>query len=265
VSALPDLPAGFPAPVSSEPLSGGSIAAVWRVRLADGRDVVVKDGTTSAELEAEGLESLRAAGGPVPAVLTYDRTVLVLEHLDGPRGDRRELGRALARVHARIGPGFGWHRDNVIGPLPQANPRMETWPDFLIEARLRPHLDVLPADLARRLERAIASGVVTALADHDAEPSLTHGDLWSGNIHRDRWLLDPAVHHADREMDLAMLELFGSVGPAMHAGYHEVWPLDPGWERRQPLLQLPPLLVHVRLFGAGYHQAVRSRLDALGW
>ncbi len=265
MSTLPDLPAGLPSAVRSEPLSGGSIAAVWRVRLQDGRDVVVKDGATPAELEAEGLEALRAAGAPVPMVLGHDGTVLVLEHLDGPQGDRRELGRALARVHRTIGPGFGWHRDNVIGPLPQANPRSATWSDLLIEARLRPSLDVLPTDLGQRLEHAIASGAVTEMADHDAEPSLVHGDLWSGNVHRDRWLLDPAVHHADREVDLAMLELFGSVGTAMHEGYDEVWPLDPGWERRQPLLQLPPLLVHVRLFGAGYHQAVRGRLDALGW
>ena len=265
MSALPDLPAGLPPPVSAEALSGGSIAAVWHATLRDGREVVIKDGTTPAELEAEGLEALRTAGGPVPAVLGYTGTVLVLEHLDGPRGDRRELGRALARVHGTTDQRFGWHRDNVIGPLPQPNPRMTAWPTFLIEARLRPHLDVLPTDLARRLEHAIESGAVRDLADHDGPPSLVHGDLWSGNVHLDRWLLDPAVHHADREVDLAMLELFGSVGAAMHDGYREVWPLDPGWERRQPLLQLPPLLVHVHLFGASYHHAVRARLDTLGW
>ncbi|MEX2551039.1 MAG: fructosamine kinase family protein [Nitriliruptoraceae bacterium] len=262
---LPALPAGLPPVVRSEPLSGGSIAAVWRAVLRDGREVVVKEGTTPAELEAEGLEALRAAGGPVPAVLASAGTVLVLEHLDGPRGDRRDLGRSLARVHRTIDRSFGWHRDNVIGPLPQPNPRTRSWPSFLAEARLLPHLDVLPGASADRLQRAIDTGVVADLAEHGAPASLVHGDLWSGNVHLDRWLLDPAVHHADREIDLAMLELFGSVGPAMHEGYHEVWPLDEGWERRQPLLQLPPLLVHVRLFGASYHHAVAARLDALGW
>jgi fructosamine-3-kinase len=238
---------------------------VWHASLADGREVVVKDGTTAAELEAEGLAALAAAGAPVPEVLAADGTVLVLEYLTGLPGDRSELGRALARVHRTVGERFGWHRDNVIGPLPQYNPPTDDWPTFLADARLRPHLEVLPADLARRLADAIDRGAVAGLADHDVPPSLVHGDLWSGNVLADRWLLDPAVHHADREIDLAMLALFGTVGPALLAGYEQEWPLDDGWRQRVPLLQLPPLLVHVRLFGATYLPGIASRLDALGW
>lgn len=259
------LPGGLAAVAQARPLSGGSIAAVWHARLVDGTEVVVKQGDTPAELEAEGLEALAAAGAPVPAVLGQADTVLVLEYLSGPPGDRRELGRQLAGVHRHLGERFGWHRDNVIGPLPQANPPTDDWPAFLAEARLAPYLDDLPADLARRLGRAIDGGAVTEVADHDVVPSLVHGDLWSGNVLADRWLLDPAVHHADREIDLAMLELFGSVGPALRSGYEEVWPCDEGHAQRLPLLQLPPLLVHVRLFGAGYLGGVASRLDALGW
>ncbi len=238
---------------------------MWHAQLADGREVVIKDGTTAAELEAEGLRALAAAGGPVPEVLAVGGTVLVLEYLSGPPGDRGVLGRALARIHRSVGARFGWHRDNVIGPLPQPNPAAEDWPSLLIEARLRPHLDVLPPDLAGRLAAAIDGGAVRELADHDAPPSLVHGDLWSGNVLADRWLLDPAVHHADRELDLAMLELFGTVGEQLRAGYEREWPLDPGWQQRLPLLQLPPLLIHVRLFGASYLPGVARRLDALGW
>jgi fructosamine-3-kinase len=260
-----DLPGGLAEVRRSRPLAGGSIAAVWWAELADGQEVVVKQGSTPAELEAEGLSALAAAGAPVPAVLAHDGPLLVLEHLSGPAGDRRELGRALARLHRTTGARFGWHRDNVIGPLPQANPPTDDWPDFLAEARLRPYLDDLPAALATRLGTALERGWVAEVADHDVVPSLVHGDLWSGNVLADRWLLDPAVHHADREIDLAMLELFGSVGSALLAGYEEEWPLDQGWQRRLPLLQLPPLLVHVRLFGAGYLAGVAARLDALGW
>ncbi len=259
------LPGGLPEVRRSRPLSGGSIAAVWWAELVDGREVVVKRGTTPAELEAEGLSALAAAGAPVPAVLAFDGPVIVLEYLSGPPGDRRELGRALARVHRRTGERFGWHRDNVIGPLPQANPPTDDWATFLGEARLRPYLDDLPADLATRLGSALEGDRVAEVAAHDVVPSLVHGDLWSGNVLADRWLLDPAVHHADREIDLAMLELFGTVGSALRAGYEEEWPLDEGWQRRLPLLQLPPLLVHVRLFGAGYLSGVAARLDALGW
>jgi fructosamine-3-kinase len=261
----PTLPGPLPAVCRSRPLSGGSIAAVWWAELADGSEVVVKQGTTPAELEAEGLSALAAAGAPVPEVLAVDGPVLVLEYLSGPSGDRRELGRELARLHRTTGARFGWHRDNVIGPLPQANPATDDWPTFLSEARLRPYLDDLPRDLAARLGSALEQGRVAEVAEHDVVPSLVHGDLWSGNVLADRWLLDPAVHHADREIDLAMLDLFGSVGSALRAGYEDEWPLDAGWQRRLPLLQLPPLLVHVRLFGASYLSGVAARLDALGW
>jgi protein-ribulosamine 3-kinase len=121
----------------------------------------------------------------------------------------------------------------------------------------------LPGDLARRLHRA-CDEVLPSLLDRGQAPSLVHGDLWSGNIIDQRVVIDPAVHHGDRELDLAMLDLFGGVPPPLRAGYEAVWPLDEGWERRRPALQLYHLLVHVRLFGAGYHRGVADRLDRLG-
>jgi fructosamine-3-kinase len=62
-----------------------------------------------------------------------------------------------------------------------------------------------------------------------------------------------------------MLDLFGGVPPALQRGYDEVAPLPEGATRRRSVLQLVPLLVHVRLFGAGYLGGITRRLDALGW
>jgi fructosamine-3-kinase len=100
--------------------------------------------------------------------------------------------------------------------------------------------------------------------DHDAGPSLVHGDLWSGNIVDGRALIDPAVSFSDREIDLAFATVFGGIPSDFFAGYVEAWPLDPGWERRRPALQLYHLLVHVELFGEGYVPMVTTRLDQLG-
>ncbi len=244
------------------PLSGGDVGEVWRASLADGRHVVIKATSYDARLEADGLEALAAAGGPVPTVLGVDPGVLVLEFVAGP-ADWHGLGAAVATVHGDVGDAFGWIRDNVIGPLPQPNPPTADWPTFYVDHRIRPHLDVLPADDRRRLEGA-CDGPLAELVDHAAAPSLVHGDLWSGNIVDGRWLIDPAVHRADRELDLAMLDLFGGAPAEFSAGYDQVWPLDHGWAQRRPALQLYHLLVHVRLFGAGYLAAVRRRLDDIG-
>jgi fructosamine-3-kinase len=260
------LPPGLPAVVSSRPLGGGSIADTRVARLADGRTVVVKRTTYDAGLEAEGLTALGAAGAPVPAVLGVGDGVLVIEHVSGaPAWD--ELGAQVAALHlAPAGDTFGWERDNVIGPLHQANPPTPEWPDFYLEQRLLPHLDApaLPAEVRRRLARA-CQGPARELLDHDVQPALVHGDLWSGNVVDGRWLVDPAVNRADRELDLAFAALFGGFPERFWRGYDEVAPLDDGWRRRRPALQLYHLLVHVRLFGAGYVGSVVGRLDQLGW
>ncbi len=94
-----------------------------------------------------------------------------------------------------------------------------------------------------------------------------HGDLWSGNSMVDHtgrhWLIDPSVSWSHRELDLAMMRLFGGFGPEVYAAYEEVWPLAPGWQRRQTVHQLLPLLVHVILFGTYFADEVMTHLRSL--
>jgi fructosamine-3-kinase len=255
-------PAALPSVVRTAPLPGGDIGEVRRADLADGRTVVIKATSYDAALEAEGLRALADAGAPTPEVLAVEPRRLVLSYVSGP-ADWPALGTALAQVHRRSADRFGWHRDNVIGPLPQRNTWTRRWPDFYVERRLAPYLADLPVRTAARLERAM-TGPLWEMLDHDTVASLVHGDLWVGNVVDGRWLIDPAVHHADREVDLAMLALFGDAPTAFHRAYAAAWPLDPGWQRRRPALQLAPLLVHVRLFGGGYVAGVERRLDEVG-
>lgn len=247
------------------PLGGGSICEVFTTTAADGRAVVVKEAPYPAEIEAEGLRALASAGAPVPEVLAVEGNRLVLAQVGGPP-DWAGLGERLAEVHRSTGPAFGWDRDNRIGPLRQPNARTERWPTFLAEQRIRPHLgaDALPDRLRRRIEAGLAGPLDDLLPAHPP-PSLVHGDLWSGNVVAGRWLIDPAVHHADREYELAFAEVFGGFPPAFWDAYAATWALPAGWQERRPALQLPHLLVHVRLFGAGYVGAVAARVDALGW
>ena len=127
-----------------------------------------------------------------------------------------------------------------------------------------PRRRAVPEDLRRRLQRA-CDGPLQALLPVHPPASLTHGDLWAGNIVAGRWLLDPAVCYADRELDLAYLEWSGGVSPALLAAYTAAWPLDPGYQRRRPALQLHKILVHVRHFGARYVPQVAAVLDRYGW
>lgn len=247
------------------PMGGGSICEVHRAQLADGTDVVIKRTPYPAAVEADGLRALASAGAPVPAVLRAEDDLLVLEHVRG-EPDWAGLGGALAHLHRTVADAFGWHIDNRIGPLVQGNGWMDSWPEFYADRRVRPLLDApaLPGSLRRRLERGLDGPLADLLPDRPPA-SLVHGDLWSGNVVDGRWLIDPAVHHADREYELAFMDVFGGFPSVLWDAYMGAWPLDSGWRERRPALQLHHLLVHVQLFGSGYVSAVEARLDALGW
>jgi fructosamine-3-kinase len=259
-------------------LGGGCIAAVLRVALADGRQVVVKRGHGLA-LEAWMLRWLRThTTAPVPDVLHADEALLILELLEGDSAGlssaaEAELGTIVAGLHTIGADAFGFERDTVIGSLPQPNPPSRSWRHFFRDHRLlhmaeeagsagrlptrtRMRIDAL----AVRLERWI---------DDDAKPSLIHGDLWGGNIlsRKDSitGLIDPALYYADPEIELAFMTLFGSVGDTFFRSYGERLKLRPGFfEARRDLYNLYPLLVHARLFGGSYVAQVERTLDRFG-
>jgi len=93
-------------------------------------------------------------------------------------------------------------------------------------------------------------------------PALLHGDLWAGNFMIDSTgsaaIFDPAVYCGHREMDLGMTKLFGGYDQRFYKGYNAVYPLEKNWEKRLPLTQLYPLLVHALLFGGHYIAQVKS-------
>ena len=261
-----DWPAGLAPLGSTRPLGGGYICATTRGRLTDGREVVVKRCPYPAEVEADGLAALAAAGTPVPAVLGVAGRVLVLEHVGGPP-DWPALGRAIAGLHRVTGPRFGWHRDNYQGLTAQDNRWSDDWPTFYAERRVRAHLadPGVPEPLRRRVERA-CDGPLPALLRPRPPASLTHGDLWAANVVEGRWLVDPAVSFADRELELAYMQLGDGLPPELLAAYRDAYPTDPGYERRRPALQLHKFLNNIRHFGPDrYVPRIEAVLDGYGW
>lgn len=244
---------------------------IWLVELGDGRTVVAKRGESGrAMAEAAGLRWLRVAGGPpVPQVHGHDEHWLVTEHIPAGRTDSaaaERLGCQLAVLHAAGAPAFGaappgGPQQAWIGAAPMANVTASQWPQWYAEHRvlcyLRTAVDRGAVDAAGARAVHQACERVGELAGPAEPPARLHGDLWSGNVHASAdgraWLLDPAAHGGHRETDLAMLALFGY--PHLErvlGGYTDVAPLAPGWQRRVPLHQLFPLLVHAVVFGGGY-------------
>jgi protein-ribulosamine 3-kinase len=246
------------------PVSGGCIHRCYRV--AQGFLKVNDAGMADAfAAEADGLAALRSAGAFAPAPIEHGvddgDAYLLMQWLElRSRGDFAALGRMLAQLHRSTGNGFGWRRDNYIGSTPQLNRSSSSWKSFWREQRLEPQLE-----LARRNGYSLDLGRVCDLLDgHEPQPSLVHGDLWSGNAgfleDGSPVLFDPAVHFGDREVDLAMTELFGGFPPAFYSAYG---PMPAGYETRKHLYNLYHLLNHLNLFGGGYLAQVNSTLGLL--
>lgn len=248
------------------------------------------------ERESAGLRTLGAAGARVPKVLNVDDGSLRIGRVrtgGRPSPQTEEaFGRELAALHAGSrrpageADSFGSHDGVPIGYLGEAPVDYTptgTWAESWVARRIVP--------LAREAERrGVAPTAALATAerlaeltdgfgtdspvDHPgaavlgpAEPSsLLHGDLWAGNRlldHEGRsWLIDPSAHRGHREVDLAMMRLFGGFGEEAFAAYEESFPLAEGWRDRVAPYQAVPLLVHAILFGGSYGPRVVDSLEA---
>lgn len=257
-----------------DPVAGGDLNDAYAVRLEDGTRLFVKTraGAHAAEYatEAAGLRWLAEPGAlAVPEVAAVGEDFLALRWVDGGGSlDAEALGRGLAAVHAAGADGFGVPPPGApapaslrLGPVVLPSGAWPTWGACYAEARLLPL--VAAARDRSALDSAGAAAVqavcarIDELAGPPEPPARLHGDLWSGNVHAGAdgrpWLIDPAAYGGHREVDLAMLALFGGgLGPRGMAAYEEVHPLADGWRERVELWQVFPLLVHAVLFGGGY-------------
>jgi fructosamine-3-kinase len=256
--------------VATTPVAGGDICTSTRVRLSDGSSALVKTRAGAPEgffeAEARGLTWLAEPGAAeVAEVLAVEHDCLVLRWIEPARPSPESsagLGRRLARLHASGAEKFGADHDGFIGTLPLPNKTAPTWPEFYATRRVLPYLRLASdRDHITSADAAAVEGLIgrlDALAGPKEPPARIHGDLWSGNV---VWstghgiLIDPAAHGGHRETDIAMLSLFGLPHlQRLVAAYQEEHPLADGWEERQPLHQLFPLLVHAALFGGHYGQ-----------
>jgi len=281
VSAIPAaarawcLENGWGEALYATPLSGGDISRAWRLEMADGRSLVLKEKPDAPPdmfaREAEGLAALADAGGPtIPAAYLTGPDFILLEDLR-PHSLTptywAEFGLRLAAMHRTTHTHHGFAHDNYCGLTPQPNPWTESGHEFFAEHRLR-HQARLAQD-RERLDiadiRRIES-LCTRLPDliPPQPPALIHGDLWSGNAQAgprgEPALIDPAAHFGWAEAEIALTVLFGGFPPVFYDAYAASYPLAPGWRGRMDIYNLYHLLNHLNMFGAGYLGQVQAVL-----
>lgn len=279
--------------IRSERISGGDINDAFRLRLSDGTSIFMKSNDkrnlSFFTAEVSGLYAIRQTGAiGTPHLLCYGTdeagggiSFLLMEFITG--GIRAAnyweiFARQLAKMHRAETGGFvpegkyGFSGDNYIGAGLQANNAHSTWTGFYRECRLEPQF--------RRAERYFPQAhkkKIIRLLDHlgdfliePEQPSLLHGDLWSGNVLTGddgrAWLIDPAVYVGHAEADIAMTELFGGFPGEFYAAYKEAanektCGIQPGYDERRGLYNLYHLLNHLNLFGRSYYSSVKHIVD----
>jgi fructosamine-3-kinase len=254
----------------------------WLGEVEDGLHVpavlAVSDDVNAAHGGDRGGRAALTANDAVNAAHGGDPAFLALAWIDEGRLDaagEEELGRGLAHVHAAGAPAFGAPPPRApfgglrLGAVELPAATRADWPAFYAEHRLAPLLRAARDRGALPDAGAIEAVIerLPELAGPPEPPARLHGDLWGGNVLAGAdgrpYLIDPAAYGGHREVDLAMLRLFGAPSPRTLAAYAEVHPLADGHERRVPLWQLFPLLVHALLFGGSYGaSAVRAARQA---
>jgi fructosamine-3-kinase len=262
-------------------VGGGSINESFRLDGTNGECYFLKlnDALNHPMFEAEaaGLDALTATNTvrvpqPIAHGIAGEHSYLVLEYMElSSRGDVRRLGTQLAALHRCKSKYFGFTQDNFIGTTPQPNGWRDNWIDFWREKRLGFQLQLAAkkryGGQLQNLGEKLMDALPAFFAGYTPQPSLLHGDLWSGNrafaADGAPTIFDPATYYGDRECDIAMTELFGGYPASFYAAYHAEWPLDAGYARRRNLYNLYHILNHANLFGGSYVRQAEQVLQKL--
>jgi len=229
-------------------------------------------GLSEQKLRLQYLE--RVAALPFSKVYAYGAPgevvqypYLLMEHLPGTTlaaaeltpEDRDAIDRQLAGIALKLHA----HRRDTFGNI-DVDPGPVRWRDIVV-ARL---VD-MRQEMEARLPNAVLENIDLAIRaapdvfTDQGEPSLIHGDLWSGNILVDYssggWgvsgLIDPGAQYADVEHELAYVQVFDTAGPAFFEVYTEQTPMRPGYGFRRLFYWLNSQMVHVWLYGdRKYHE-----------
>ncbi|MDX1812135.1 MAG: fructosamine kinase family protein [Gammaproteobacteria bacterium] len=263
-------------------IGGGSINSAYLLENDAHRYFVKLNSTRYADMfsaEAEGLAEMHMPGViKVPRPVCWDShgstTYIVLDYIEFGRANANSaamFGEQLAAMHKVSQSQFGWYRDNTIGSTAQINTVSSNWLDFYRQHRLQFQIKLANEQgyngELTSLGDKLCDSLESFFKSYQPQPSLLHGDLWSGNYDYDASgkpvIFDPAVYYGDREADIAMTELFGGFSAAFYDAYNNAWPLDDGYAVRKTLYNLYHILNHLNLFGGGYYSQAISMMRRL--
>ncbi len=267
---------------TAQPVGGGDVNQAYKLTTQDKNDYfLLMHPSETADFYKQEIVGLNLLGqtAEVPKVLANGTwgpdAYLLLSYIESqPFGDQYALGRVVAKIHRRtsLNGKFGFNVNDPEGKSDQGGTWYPDWASFFINERLEYRKKII-------LKRHLWTGSMDAMYQkavnrfkklmqtHHSDPSLLHGDFWSGNFMFDTSgnpvIIDPAVFYGDREFDLGVSQVFAGFDPEFYQGYQDEYPLAAGYEKRLPFYQLYYLMLHLGKFGIGYQGSVVRLLREL--
>ncbi|MDG4945785.1 fructosamine kinase family protein [Weeksellaceae bacterium KMM 9713] len=256
--------------IQHEPLSGGSISQVYKLKTNQG-DLVLKLNTSDKIdlflAEEVGLKTLRNTQSfIIPEVLGIGTirgfTYILMEFIPSRRANFttfKEFGENLAQLHAHHATKFGFESDNWVGTLTQINQPETSWSQFYWKHRILPQYQLaVHQNLISKDEIPEEKDFIQVIENEfsKTKPSLIHGDLWNGNYiinaEGEIALIDPAIYYGHPMMDIGMAKLFGGFEKDFFEAYRENTDDTSNWGTQIELAQYYYLLIHLNIFGRSY-------------
>lgn len=258
---------------------GGDVNEAYRVETAsDTYFLLVQPNHSESFYTAEiaGLNEFEKADVRAPKVIAHGAidcdAYLILEFLEEGSGAQSDLGKLVARLHQHYSANnlFGFHEDYHGKDISFNHEWTDSWLEMFIENKLD-HIKQMLVEqnlwLDQELEQYKHARVIMVqeLETHQSEPSLLHGDLWSGNYmfleDGQPALFDPAALYGDREFDLGVSTVFGGFSQEFYDAYHKEYPFSEGYEKRLNFYRLYMLMLHLVKFGSSYAGSVNQTLN----
>jgi len=213
----------------------------------------------------------------------------------GDEGSGMSLAQKLARLHSAAVPeefqskGFGFPVSTCCGNTVQDNSFKSSWATFYGQNRLLGILEQAEsnngrdAKLRALVEKTVGRVVPRLLGDghlggrEGIKPVVCHGDLWSGNKGKGKFLsrsesavedivFDPSAVYGHNEYDHGIMNMFGGFSSSFWKEYFRYLPkTEPAdeYEDRVALYESYHHLNHYSIFGGSYKSGAVRLLEPL--
>ena len=192
-----------------------------------------------------------------PKVYYLNNNIFVMEYINHNKiknsNSEKDFAIKIAKIHKLKNDKFGFGFDTPIGGLRQPSSFEKSWVNFYANNRLGMIFEIINA--THPMPKKINNGIenilknINNLIPNNPKPSLIHGDLWDGNIlfHNGKLLglIDPGIHYAHSEMELAYLNWFKYVSKFFFDYYSDFIKIDKSFFKYQEVYQLYYSLLNV--------------------